>query len=114
MIEDEGKFEVETSKSVEMLKRPLRYSTFAQREQAEGNNLKGGGGSQGKILKSLFPSGSKLIVLMQQDPTEDRSCHRTEWSENILCGGRQLMKWRPPHKWIGWSTNILCGGRHLN
>ena len=48
MIEDEGKFEVETSKSVEMLKRPLRYSTFAEREQAEGNNLKGGGGHRGR------------------------------------------------------------------
>ena len=22
--------------------------------------------------------------------TEDRSCHGTEWSENILCGGRHL------------------------
>ena len=28
---------------------------------------------------------------------EGRSCHGTEWSENILCGGRHLIIWRPPH-----------------
>ena len=37
--------------------------------------------------------------------TEDRSCHGTEWSENILSGGRHLIIWPPDN---------LSGGRHLN
>ena len=46
-----------------------------------------------------------IIAASRVRGTEAGWCHGLEWSENILCGGRQIIIWRPPHK--------LSGGRHI-
>ena len=42
----------------------------------------------------------------RQGSTEAHWCHGLEWSENILCGGRQII-------YVAAAT-YLSGGRHLN